>query len=316
MYHRNRWKSVSFEIRKDETIMTKETKTKKIIAPNEASFGRWLLVLLVGFAVGCVLSIPLSVLAQTQDFIFFGIHASHLFSLLTFVPIFWCIVFAIKILGKTSLKDFVLGVGGKLNKKECLTVFVLYALGFAIHLLPSLGNIRLHGVKASEFGFLVLFCLLVTWMQTSAEELVYRGLVSRWVCKNQLGYTKKAVIAGIITSLLFAVSHATNPEVTSLHGFQIVLMLISYAVPGLVCYLANLHFGNLMPGIIMHFTNNFLLFTLISGEVSALPFPTLLVDASAHSGGSSLLSVLLTNLPILVYMIVTGVKRKKALAAA
>ena len=294
------------------------TKEKKIIAPNEANLGRWIIVLLVGLLAGSVIGTPLTILAQTKTSFVFGSPVSAIFTMLTFVPLFWCTVLAIKLIGKTSLKDFVLGVGGSVNKKECLTVFGLYTLGFVLHCIPSAlkGEIRFNDIKAGEFAFLLVFALATTWMQTTWEELTYRGALIRWACKNKVGYNKKSVIGGILVTLIFAASHATNPEVTSLHGFDVVVMMLSYVIPGLMYHFASVHFGTLLPGIIMHLTNNFLLFTMISGEVSAMPFPTLFVETATHNAARTLLGTVITYLPMLIYMIVIGIRRKKAAAAA
>lgn len=290
-------------------------KEKKYIAPNEASLGRWIAVVLAGLLIGNVLAIPLAfplVLyseARPDSLI---VTYSELNTLLTFVPLFIGQIIALKVVGKTSLKDFVLGVGRTLNKKECLTVLGLYLIGFAIHLLSFAGNIRLHGVSSSEFVRLLLLALLVTWTQTTWEELIFRGLVIRWACKNEVGFTKKAVIAMVVSSAAFAVAHMANPEVTSQSGIRMVMAVSAYVVPGIAWFLANLHFGNMMPGIIMHWANNFLLFTLISGDVSAISLPTLLVDTTPHSAEGMFAGTILTYLPVIVYLILDARKKKKA----
>lgn len=287
-------------------------KEKKYIAPNECSLGRWIAVLVVGLLVGVVLSVPLSPFTQNQVDSFMGISYGELFGILTFAPLFFGMVFAIKVLGKTSMKDFVLGVNGSVNKKECMTVLGLYALGFALPHLLILGNIRLRGIDPVQFGALVVIMLLVTWMQTTWEELIFRGIAIRWACKNQVGFTRKAIIGCVVSTVAFALAHITNPEVTSQSGFQVVLAVVTYMIPGVVCYIANLHFGSLVPGILLHWLNNFLLFTLISSDVSALAFPTLLVDSTPHSGVWALASTAMAYLPVLVYIFLDAKKQKTA----
>lgn len=293
--------------------MAKET--KKYIAPNECSLGRWIAVLAVGLLIGFALSAPFSFCIQTQTTPIMGLAPAEFYGLLSFIPLFWGMVLALKVVGKTSLKDFVLGVGGTANKKDCLILAVLFVVGFVLCALMSAGNIHLRGVNPGQFAFLILFVLLTSWMQTSWEELIFRGIVGRWACKNQLGFTAKAVIAGVVSSLLFALSHCTNPEVTSQSGVRVVLAIVTYAIPGLVCFLANLHFGNLLPGLLIHWLNNSLLFTMIGTEVSAMPVPTLLVDSTPYSAEWMLLSTVVTHLPIVVYLVVMMAKNKKAAAA-
>lgn len=293
--------------------MKKEKKVTPYIAPNEASFRRWIAVLVVGFLLGSVLGAPFGALhALSTGDTFLGTDYRQIWEMMASVLLFVGQVIAIRRVGKTSLKDFVLGVGGKVNKKECLTILGLFALGLVINYLPVLGNIRLRGVSGGGFAFLVVFMLLTTWTQTTWEELIFRGLVIRWTCKNDVRFTKKALIGAIVTSVLFAVSHAPNPEVTTQSGIRVLIQLVCYAIPGLVCFLADLYFGSLLPGILIHWLNNFTVFTLIASEVTALPVPTLLVDTTPHKAEWSLVSTVLAYLPVLVYMILDARKKKKA----
>lgn len=288
-------------------------KEKQYIAPNECSTKRWIAVAAVGIIAGFILAFPALILAQKAD-IFMGIRYAEIFGHLGFVGLFAGIVLAIKFVGKTSMKDFILGVGGKVNKKECLTVMGLYALGFVIAYLLVVKNIRVRDVNPGEFAFLILFMLLTTWLQTTYEELVFRGLFIRWACKNEVGFTKKAIIGAAISSVLFALMHVPNAEVTTQSGIRIVIGILNYAVPGLLMYIANLHFGSLVPGILIHWVNNFLLFTVIASDVTSMPVPTLLVDTTPHNAEWVLLSTLITYMPVLVYMFL-DVRKKKAAAA-
>ena len=178
----------------------KKAKEKKLIAPNEASLGRWIAVLLACAVFGLVLAIVFIPMLKLPEDTFMGISHEQILTILVWVPLFWGFVIALKLVGKTSLKDFVLGVGGKVNRKESLTILGLYLVGLMLVFLPNLGNIHLRGIKPGEFGFLVLFMLLTLWCQTTFEELVFRGLLIRWACKNQVGFTRKAVIVAVITA--------------------------------------------------------------------------------------------------------------------
>ena len=292
----------------------KKMKEKKYSAPNEASLKRWIGTLLVSFLIAAIPGGILTGLFKGKPGAFMGIGYNEIYLTLSAVVLFVGLVIAIKLVGKTSVKDFVLGVGGKVNKKECLTILILYLVGFVISYLPVVGGIRLRGGNAGEFAFLVVFMLLTTWMQTTWEEFIFRGFLSRWVCGNKLCFTKKSIIAAVVTAMLFAVSHAINPEVTSQSGIRIVMAIVSYAIPGLVCFFANLYFGNLLPGIIMHAVNNFLVYTLIASEVTAMPLPTLLVDTASHTGEVMLLTTSLLYVPVVVYMILDARKKKAAAA--
>jgi membrane protease YdiL (CAAX protease family) len=291
-------------------------KEKKHISPNECSLGRWIVVLLVGLVVGILPSIPLNAFLTNNTDTIMGIPYATFFGTLLFVPLFFGIVLSIRLIGKTSLKDFVLGVNGKINFKQCLIIAGLYAAGFATAHLFIIRNISPRGVKIGQFAFLVLFMLLVAWMQTTFEELVFRGIILRWACKNTLGYTKKALISTAIGSLAFAIAHAVNPEVTSQKGIFILLGVLTYAIPSLVYFWANIHFGNLMPGIIIHWVNNFALFTLISTNTGAVSVPSLLMDSTPQNAPWMFISTLIAHVPVMIYIIIDMIKRKKAATVA
>ena len=288
-----------------------KTKEKKYIAPNECSGRRWLGVLLVSVLFCAVLSLPLSLLVLKRTGTFLGVDYQQISTLLSFVALFWGLVIAIKVVGKTSLKDFVLGVGGKLNKKECLTVLALSVGMFIINLLTELGHIHLRGISFETYAAGFLISLALIWMQTTWEELIFRGIVLRWVCKNDIGFSKKTILAAVISSVLFALGHVVNPEVTSRSGLEQIAMVCVYTIPGMAFFLMDLYFGNLMPGIIMHWVNNFTITVLLSGEVSAVAMPSLLVTTSSYSAYVVLLGVLVTKLPFAAYILWDIGKKKK-----
>ena len=133
-----------------------KTKEKKYIAPNECSGCRWLGVLLASVLFCVVLSVPVSLPVLGRTGTFFGVDYQQISNLLPFVALYWGLVIAIRVVGKTSLKDFVLGAGGKINKKECLTILGLYAAGMVLTYLMNLDQIHLRGVNPGHFLFLVL----------------------------------------------------------------------------------------------------------------------------------------------------------------
>lgn len=296
-------------------MMIMKRNEKKYIAPNGASLGRWIAVLMVGLLIAIAISFALEPFKQNLTGTFLGVGYAQILQLMDFVFFFAGVVIALKLVGKTSLKDFVLGAGNSLNKKECLTMLGLSVAGFSFVLLTDLSYIHLRGVSAGNFAGLVLVMLVLAWMQTTLEELLFRGFLLRWACKNNIGFNKKSILVAVISSVLFALAHLGNPEVTSLSGMERIVMVSVYAIPGMAFFLMDLYFGNLMPGIIMHWVNNFLLFTLISGEVAAVNTPTLLVDTSSHSAYGVLISTLLSNLPFVAYIIWDIRKKKKAAVA-
>ena len=284
---------------------------KKCIAPNECSTVRWIVTLLVGSLIGMVGSVPLISLMNDTANSFMGIPYSSLFTILSFIPMMIGVVIAIKFIAKTSIKDFILGVGGKISKKMCLKVFILFTVGFYIPVLIVFYNVKANQVDPGQYFFTFIFMLLTAWIQTTYEEFFFRGIFIRWACKNSIGYSKKSMIALLLCSLLFMLFHITNPEVTTQTGIDIVFALLAYLIPGIAYFVADLHFGSLIPGIIMHWVNNFTLFTIINSNVSVVTSPVLFTDTTTATGGFLFLSTILTHAPIIIYIIIDVIRRKK-----
>ena len=69
-----------------------------------------------------------------------------------------------------------------------------------------------------------------------------------------------------------------------------------------------------MPGIIIHWLNNFLLFTLISGQNSAVSLPTLLIDTTPDTAVWGLVTTVVAYVPVMAYVLIDAVRKKKATA--
>ena len=290
-------------------------KEKKYIAPNEASLGRWICAMLLGMLIAMAIYFPVGLLFGNQTGSFQGVAIAQILNLVTFMCLFVGMVIAIKLVCKTSLKDFVLGVGGKISKKECLIVLGLSLSSYFLSVLMDLGHIHMRGIPFDTFAATFLISLALIWAQTTCEELIFRGIFLRWISKNDIGFNRKSILVAVISSVLFALLHTVNPEVTTLSGMEQIAMVCIYIISGMAYFLMDLYFGNLMPGIIMHFVNNFMLSILVNGEVSALGLPSLMVDTADQSAYVRLICVLLSKMPFVVYVLWDIRKKKNARAA-
>ncbi|MBI4193504.1 MAG: CPBP family intramembrane metalloprotease [Betaproteobacteria bacterium] len=111
------------------------------------------------------------------------------------------------------------------------------------------------------FTFAVLV-LVVTPIQTTTEELVFRGYVMQGL---GLILRSPAAIA-ILSAAVFAIPHLLNPEVRQ-HG---LLLAASYFVIGLLLALITLRDGRLELAIGVHAMNNLLLALAANYEGSVL----------------------------------------------
>lgn len=289
---------------------------KKVISPNECSAKRWIMTGVVGYLLGALLTIPqitLTVLFPgLETATWCGLPMEPLLNVFTFVPMFIGMAIALRLIAKTTLKDFILGVGGRLDKKQALTFAGLQLLGVAATCLFSFPYISWRGVPALTFAVLAAFMLLVVWMQTSWEELVFRGLFLRWACKNEIGFSKKSLAALAMSSVFFGLLHLSNPELSGMSGLELAVGAFCYIFIGIVYYLADLEMGSLVPGLVLHLVNNFTIFTLVSSDKSAVPVPTLFADGSPATGGLLLLSTVIVSLPTLIYIALHHARRRRA----
>ncbi|MDO4731009.1 MAG: CPBP family intramembrane metalloprotease [Clostridia bacterium] len=294
--------------------MTKELSRKKTVLPNEASWLRWLAFIVVHIIIGTLISLPFEFLVYfevpfiTQSL---GKLTETIRLLNQFFGLFIGAVICLRLIAKTTVRDFIYGVGGKGNSKQNLTVIGLYLLGMLLSVLPFIGNITVREFSASEYLISLLFVVAFTWMQTSWEEIIFRGIFIRFACKNNISCTTKAVVWGIISSLLFMAMHLSNPEVLTQSGFQFILSCLPYFLSGMGLYFANIYFKSLMPGLIIHWINNFLNFTLITSVVSAGGFPSLFVDNTPPTGLYYLITTVVCYIPLYVYIVINLLKKRK-----
>jgi membrane protease YdiL (CAAX protease family) len=135
------------------------------------------------------------------------------------------------------------------------TLMALATLGVGIVLSVFLGFVLGDDEVAgpmSSFGWMLVVVLLTTPLQSAAEEYVFRGYLSQaiagWVRHPQAG----ALVAGLLSALLFAAAHGAQDPLTFLDRFAFGL-----AASALVWLT-----GGLEAAIVLHAVNNVLIFVL------------------------------------------------------
>ncbi|MGG6795567.1 UNVERIFIED_CONTAM: CPBP family intramembrane metalloprotease [Streptococcus canis] len=90
--------------------------------------------------------------------------------------------------------------------------------------------------------YTALFVLVIALIAPIMEELAFRGFPMTYLFKG-----KSLKVAGLLTSLLFALPHATN-----------LVEFIMYTCMGLLLFVAYQRRGNLKDSILLHIFNNLL----------------------------------------------------------
>ena len=231
---------------------------------------------------------------------------------LTFAGMFIMAAVFLRVICKTSLKTFIAGEGGEIDWRRCGVIALLYLLGFGLNVLICSGfgqylSVNEIGIapKLVSFGIAVVF----TWMQTTWEELAFRGLFLRWACGNKISPTARCIGAGVVSTLLFMAMHAGNPEVLAQSGAADIVMTLScYFLAGAFLYLLDVAYGDLMPGCVCHWVNNFMNFAFFNQAGTVVVMAAFFVDSTPVNPAYMLVSTVIVYAPVLIY---TAVQAKK-----
>ena len=117
--------------------------------------------------------------------------------------------------------------------------------------------------NAGQFLVFAAIAIVLTPIQTTTEELVFRGYAMQAL---SLRMRQPVAIAGV-SALIFTLPHLMNPEMR--HGA--LLLAASYYTIGLLLALITLRDGRLELAIGLHAANNLMLALVANYEDSALP---------------------------------------------
>jgi len=153
-------------------------------------------------------------------------------------------------------------------------IFFGFGLWMAIALVAEVISYMMHPALYSmqfrplSFLVLVVLCILVLPIQTSFEELFFRGYLMPWF--GRLIANKWVPL--ILTSVLFGLVHGFNPEVEK-YGFY--TMQVYYISAGLFLGIITILDDSLELALGVHAATNFLGATVLSYEGSVLQTDTL-----------------------------------------
>ena len=147
--------------------------------------------------------------------------------------------------------------------------------------------------KASTFLPYLLIAFTLLPIQTTAEELFFRGWIQRWLDNGK----KKQWSISILSGAIFSLPHLANPEVA---GNELIFPIISYGATGFMLAWVTYRDKSLELAIGAHFANNLLAALLVSSQDSALPSVSLLSVPEVAWGPAALFSVIMV--PIFIWL--------------
>lgn len=158
---------------------------------------------------------------------------------------------------------------------------ILYGFGFFFLLLVvsdfilgglNSSNIQFNANNISQWLYFLPVILLLIPLQTTSEELTYRGY---WMQGTGL-LTRNFFILALINGVLFLLPHIVNPEITA-GG---ILAMVYYVVVGFSLAFITLKSGTLELAIGMHAANNIYESAIIHPQASILQTPSLFTQAA------------------------------------
>ena len=149
-----------------------------------------------------------------------------------------------------------------------------------------------------------LLAIIITPLQTTAEELFFRGYL---VQAGSL-ISRKWIFLSIWSGVLFALPHFTNPEVAANTG----VVLLTFFVLGAFLTWISLKDGTIELAIGIHAANNLMAGLLVTFPESVLPTPAILTTTHFDPVFSLIAEVLVCAL----FYLLVFVRRSKAEAVA
>lgn len=167
----------------------------------------------------------------------------------------------------------------------CLTIFLSYLFSpeqFVFNFKPN-----------KFFVFLILAILLIP-LQTSFEEYLFRGQLLQG-----LGLaTNSRLIPLIVTSIMFGLMHAANPEVEKVGWF----IMVYYIGTGFFLGIITLMDEGLELALGFHAANNLVSALLVTSDWTAFQTHSILKDVSEPSTNIEILVPIFIFYPILLFV--------------
>lgn len=228
------------------------------------------------------------------------------FALVTFIPLFLGVLVAYRWILGVKLRYLF----SRVNDFRWWRV----ALGFWVWLILIGGPVVISLAMSPELyrfnyqpetfiPFAVIGLLLLP-IQTTAEELFFRGWVLQWAGKR-IG---NIVVLSVISGVAFSIPHLLNPEV----GGDVVGAFLGYFTVGFALAWVTVRDRSLEVAIGAHLSNNLFAALVVGYEGGALPADALFVTGPVEWGTSNLIGFVVVPL----FIVLTRFGRPHARARA
>jgi membrane protease YdiL (CAAX protease family) len=215
--------------------------------------------------------------------------------LISFLPLLIATLLAYRIFLKKNLKSLFTSHDKYSYKRTWIGFASLALISIAFGSFDLILNWDSYtfSFKASAFLPYLLIAFTLLPIQTTAEELFFRGWIQRWLDNGK----KKQWSISILSGAIFSLPHLANPEVA---GKELFFPIISYGATGFMLAWVTYRDKSLELAIGAHFANNLLAALLVSSQDSALPSVSLFSVPEVAWGPAALFSVIMV--PIFIWL--------------
>jgi membrane protease YdiL (CAAX protease family) len=198
-----------------------------------------------------------------------NVVAEFLFTMSSFIPFIIATLLAVRFIHVRSLKTlFTAGVQIRWGRVLAAAGMwmIIAALLSAVEAVLYPGRYVLTFQPVTLLIF-TIFALILIPLQTSAEELFFRGYLLQWMGLR----LKNKWILSFLNGLLFFLPHAGNPEMAA----DSILVGLGYFAMGFFLTFITLQDKGIELALGMHAGNNLFAALFANYEVTALPSPSL-----------------------------------------
>lgn len=215
--------------------------------------------------------------------------------LISFLPLFIATLLAYRIFLKKNIKSLLTSRDKYSYKRTWIGFASLALISIAFGSLDLIFNWDSYtfSFKASAFLPYLLIAFTLLPIQTTAEELFFRGWIQGWLDNGKRRQWSISILSGAI----FSLPHLANPEVA---GNELLFPIISYGATGFMLAWVTYRDKSLELAIGAHFANNLLAALLVSSQDSALPSVSLFSVPEVAWGPAALFSVIIA--PIFIWL--------------
>jgi membrane protease YdiL (CAAX protease family) len=200
-------------------------------------------------------------------------NAGFIVMMIPFITSLIAFILLIRPLNHRSFKNVINGTSKIRWNRFFISAFVwfmLSAIYFFIYLKFDPSNFALNSRTTSIFLLAVISLLFIPF-QAALEEVVFRG----YLMQGFAVLAKNRWFPMIMTSVLFGLLHAFNPEVKE---FGFFTMVPQYIVFGLIFGIVTIFDDGIEAAMGAHAANNIFLSIMVTSESSILQTPALYVQ--------------------------------------